>query len=449
MPEFYVYGLIDRRTQSLFYIGKGKGKRMFQHLNEKEEIHSNLEKLEIINEIQQEGLEVDYILIGENLTEDSAFLLERLLIYRLGRKIFDEGCLTNIVPGGRWHKEASLFLKKDDLPSAEIINTKFPELIPILEKYPHVAKEFTGLKCPINLEDETLYVFDNTGEKLHKWGVDYFIQIFGLGKALDLINMLKTSSDPVFAWNRIWTKSKFERLDDVSKIPFRDFDILDFDFIRLVNNSMLNKEANCITCQYPDTKVHTEATLYFNSTEISLAYYYPNGNKKHLTNYFEAKLNGKCLMWHPNGQLEEEIDYLQNKCLGKKHYFPSGNIKMIENFKEDGSGKSVKTWYDNGHLFFESNEDGTSFTYSEKGEIISKSIRCGYLHKGGTLLAWEYSENCNIKKETKQYYIDGLLHGYEKTFYDSGELKREVDYTNGVDKKVVKSYKKNGEVTIK
>jgi hypothetical protein len=38
MNEFYVYGLIDPRTEKLFYIGKGKGKRISQHFNEKESI---------------------------------------------------------------------------------------------------------------------------------------------------------------------------------------------------------------------------------------------------------------------------------------------------------------------------------------------------------------------------------------------------------------------------
>ena len=45
MSEFYVYGLIDPRNNSIFYIGKGKDKRVFNHSNEKQEINSNIDKL--------------------------------------------------------------------------------------------------------------------------------------------------------------------------------------------------------------------------------------------------------------------------------------------------------------------------------------------------------------------------------------------------------------------
>ena len=31
MNEYYVYGLIDPRNDSIFYVGKGKGKRYLDH----------------------------------------------------------------------------------------------------------------------------------------------------------------------------------------------------------------------------------------------------------------------------------------------------------------------------------------------------------------------------------------------------------------------------------
>jgi antitoxin component YwqK of YwqJK toxin-antitoxin module len=449
MTQYYVYGLIDPRTNSIFYIGKGKGKRVFEHLAEKEDIHSNTGKLNTIKEIQKNGLQVGHLIIGENLQEDTALLLERLLIYRIGRNIFGEGILTNIVPGGRWHKEAPLFIKKDSLPNADIISQQFPELIPILENYPHVAKEFTGLRCPNNKEDETLYVFNDTGEKIYEWDITYFIQIFGLGHALDLINILKDNSAPVYAWNRVWSKSNFTNVEDVSKIPFQDFDVIDFDFVRKINTSLQKNEEVQINCSYSSGQTHSIITISQKPLEISLTYYYENGNKKHTTNYFERKLNGRCLSWHSNGQLKEDTLYNQNKPLSKHCYFPTGNIELIEEYYEDGTGKSVTTWHDNGQINFQNNEDGTSFTYSESGQLISKGIRSGYLHEGGNLLLWEYSDEGKIRKETKQYYVDGLLHGYEKTFYETGELRREVDYTNGHNNKIVKTYKKTGEVTIK
>jgi hypothetical protein len=135
MSQFYVYGLVDPRTNSIFYIGKGKGKRVFHHFREKEEIHTNTEKIKIIKEIQNAKLDVGHTLIAENLDENAALLLERLLIFRIGRSLFDEGCLTNIVPGGLWHKEASLFIKKENLPDIETIQVQYPELVPFLTNF--------------------------------------------------------------------------------------------------------------------------------------------------------------------------------------------------------------------------------------------------------------------------------------------------------------------------
>jgi antitoxin component YwqK of YwqJK toxin-antitoxin module len=447
MEQFYVYGLVDPRNETIFYIGKGKGKRAFQHLSEKPDIHSNTEKLQIIEELRESGLEVRLILIGEQLSEEAALLLERLLIYRIGRKIFDEGTLTNIVPGGRWHKEASLFLKKENLPSLDEIEEQYPELIPILKNYPHASVVFTGLRCPKNPEDELLYVYNETGEKIHEWDIDYFIQIFGLGHSLDLINVLKNTSRPVYAWNRIWSKTNFEKLESVLEIPFSDYDEINEDFVREVNKSRLTCNNALLKCYYPDGQLQTEISHADN--EISLIYFYANGFKKHQTNYLNRKLNGKCQLWHTNGQLNEYTDYNENVRRSKRSYFPSGNIKMIENYHDDGKGKSVKLWYDNGQVEFENNEDGKSFSYSKTGLITSKSIREGFLNEGGNLITWDYSEDGQIQKETKKYYVNGLLHGYERSFYETGEIKREVDYTNGHNNKVIKTFKKNGDMTLK
>ena len=126
MNEYYVYGLIDPRTEKPFYIGKGKGKRISQHFNEKENIHSNTGKLNLIKEIQESNHTVGQKVFAENLSEEAALLLEKILIFRLGREIFDEGVLTNIVPGGKWHKEASLFINAKDLPSNDFISLDFP-----------------------------------------------------------------------------------------------------------------------------------------------------------------------------------------------------------------------------------------------------------------------------------------------------------------------------------
>ena len=98
LGDYYVYGLIDPRTNQIFYIGKGTGNRVFEH--EKESLNSpNSDKLKLktISEINALGLDVKKIIINSNLTETEAFAAEAALInafnYVSGAK------LTNIVAG--------------------------------------------------------------------------------------------------------------------------------------------------------------------------------------------------------------------------------------------------------------------------------------------------------------------------------------------------------------
>lgn len=87
--EYYVYVYIDPRNFEEFYYGKGKGKRKFAHLSD----DSDTEKSKRIKAIQKEGLEPVVKVIANNLTEKQAFLIEKTLIWKLGKN------LTNLSSG--------------------------------------------------------------------------------------------------------------------------------------------------------------------------------------------------------------------------------------------------------------------------------------------------------------------------------------------------------------
>jgi len=103
--QYYVYMLIDPRTNTPFYIGKGDGNRVFQHvLNVQKSVESNEPKSETIREILQSNLEVEHIIVHHGMDEQTAFLVESSLIdafnFYYGKKgIAALPSLTNLVKG--------------------------------------------------------------------------------------------------------------------------------------------------------------------------------------------------------------------------------------------------------------------------------------------------------------------------------------------------------------
>ena len=439
--EYYVYGLIDPMDNTIFYIGKGKGRRVQQHFTEKVDFHSNTEKLRIIEEIKKTGQEVSVIMIGENLSEESSLLLERMLINRLGRRIFDEGVLTNIVPGGKWTKESPMFIKEDRLPSLKIISEKFPELVEILDRYPKVSKEFKGLGYFENPDNELLYVYE--GSQTRKYTIEQLIDVFSLGNTLDLINFIKGTDKPIYFSGRVWTKKDIS-IPDVSLVPYQDGDIIDISFIDKVNIVKKTGENHTIQNFYSNRILQCE--LNISMDKLTFSYYYNDGKLKHFSKYKKEKLHGKCQKYYENGQVKESIEYVDGKEMSVLRFYKSGVKKMEGIYNQKAGFILSKSYHENGELRFEIKEDGSTETFDERGNRIGYSVKCGDPNKGGYVMMFKLFEDGKVKKETKMYYLNGLLHGYEKSFFNTGELKKFKDYTDSFKNTIITTYKKNGEI---
>ena len=101
--QYYVYRLIDPRSGQTFYVCKGKGNRLYAHVNdalrdyegisytdrEEDDVSS---KIQQIRDIKNAGLEVIHVIQRYGLTEKEAFEVEAALIDCYGG-------LTNIQSG--------------------------------------------------------------------------------------------------------------------------------------------------------------------------------------------------------------------------------------------------------------------------------------------------------------------------------------------------------------
>lgn len=118
---YYVYALIDSRDNSVFYIGKGIGNRVFEH--EKEE--GNALKHQKINEIKYAGFEVKKVIVLHGINENDnaekrAYTTEAALI-NLMRYINPKG-LTNSVSGHHSFEGAMTVEQIENIYGAEILN---------------------------------------------------------------------------------------------------------------------------------------------------------------------------------------------------------------------------------------------------------------------------------------------------------------------------------------
>lgn len=86
---FYVYALADTRNNKhqVFYIGKGRRCRMFDHIRDafkNDKIYEGTDnvsrKIRRIQDIHEAGYKVELSIVHYGLTEEHAFLLESALI---------------------------------------------------------------------------------------------------------------------------------------------------------------------------------------------------------------------------------------------------------------------------------------------------------------------------------------------------------------------------------
>jgi len=117
-PIYYVYVYLDPRRKGMFeyndlhfdyepfYVGKGKGNRMYEHLKPYNQYARYNKQNTIKNNLIKKLIQLGYtlsdfiVIIKNNLTENDAFNYEQEIITKIGRICDNKGPLTNLTLGG-------------------------------------------------------------------------------------------------------------------------------------------------------------------------------------------------------------------------------------------------------------------------------------------------------------------------------------------------------------
>ena len=133
---YYVYALMDSRTNLPFYIGKGLkvNDRHLDHFNESIDNTSNRHKVFKINYLKQAGYEIPVnILVDDIVDEDEAYTIETTFIKKYGRENIDLGgiltniCLDNRPPSWKGKKQSAEHISnrvKSYIETCKIIGRK-------------------------------------------------------------------------------------------------------------------------------------------------------------------------------------------------------------------------------------------------------------------------------------------------------------------------------------
>lgn len=177
---FYIYVYLDPRKKGEynyennyfeyepFYIGKGKNRRYYQHINDSYRDHINNPKINKIRKIREEtGRNPIIHKIIEGLEESEAFNKEKELILLIGRKNIETGPLLNLTDGGEGNSGFRILDKKPLSPESKMKLSKSMKIAMLGEKNHMFGK--LNKENPNYGRGKEIYQYDIFGNLIKRW----------------------------------------------------------------------------------------------------------------------------------------------------------------------------------------------------------------------------------------------------------------------------------------
>lgn len=127
-----------------------------------------------------------------------------------------------------------------------------------------------------------------------------------------------------------------------------------------------------------------------------------------------------------------------------KKFFENGKIRYEGSFKDNKPVGEWKRYHDNGNLqakiyYSETSDSAVSEIYNLKGKLIASGNFVSEKKEG----LWKFFSGTRLVSESN--FLQGIKHGLEKMYYESGEILEEIEWINNLKHGKYKAFFKNGQ----
>jgi len=111
--------------------------------------------------------------------------------------------------------------------------------------------------------------------------------------------------------------------------------------------------------------------------------YYPSGQLNTEISYVDGKENGLTRIWHENGQMDMEVNVVDDRQILLRSWHKNGQMDVDMAYVDGKQNGFARKWYENGQV------------------------------------------------KTEINYVDGKENGFARGWYENGQLGGELNYANG------------------
>lgn len=364
--QYYVYALIDPRDNEYFYIGKGKGNRYTSHSSYRD-FDQNTLKNQRISEIENEFKRPIPEILFTDLDEETAFEVEAIIIYRLGRQILFEGKLTNIAPGGKWKHGDSVTYKEGIKFNFDINTLNFSSQ----ENLKKIKKISSFNYLNINKSNQIIYKYNHEGKFITELTLDEFFKGAITNETIAIFKQLRENDFPIYCWN-IYSKVFIPEIYISKHLNISSLEIIDQELHQEFDRLIKTKVKLTL-----ETVINNVLRLKVikNDSIINITSYHKNGNLKYLRNTKNGDDYGVYFEWYDNGNLKTESGCGGKNCCYSNIYYPNG--KKNWEINEFNGYKKYNKWSERG--------------FAEIKYV--KNIGTIYYEKNGKFLRTDFDEN--------------------------------------------------------